>query len=86
MVSFSHPHDPFTIPRKWWDLYRDEDIPMPAIGLDEASLHPHERRRLQIADRAVQDVVARFDTRGTPKVTHFIAAAPAEDDAKTRKP
>jgi choline-sulfatase len=44
VVSFSHPHDPFTIPRKWWDLYRDEDIPMPAVGLDEGSLHPHERR------------------------------------------
>jgi choline-sulfatase len=44
VVSFSHPHDPFTIPRKWWDLYRDEDIPMPAVGLDERSLHPHERR------------------------------------------
>src|SRR5262250_2123430 len=23
VVSFTHPHDPFTIPRKWWDLYRD---------------------------------------------------------------
>ena len=30
VVSFSHPHDPFAIPRKWWDLYRDEDVPMPA--------------------------------------------------------
>ncbi len=27
VVSFSHPHDPFAIPAKWWDLYRDEDIP-----------------------------------------------------------
>jgi choline-sulfatase len=44
VVSFSHPHDPFAISRKWWDLYRDEDIPMPAHGYDEASLHPHERR------------------------------------------
>ena len=44
MVSFSHPHDPFAISRKWWDLYRDEDIPMPSHGYDEASLHPHERR------------------------------------------
>jgi choline-sulfatase len=44
VVSFSHPHDPFAIPRKWWDLYRDEDIPMPSYGYDEASLHPHERR------------------------------------------
>jgi choline-sulfatase len=44
VVSFSHPHDPFTITRKWWDRYRDEDIPAPAFGYDEALAHPHERR------------------------------------------
>ncbi len=44
VVSFSHPHDPFAIPRHWWDMYRDEDIPMPAYGYAEASLHPHEQR------------------------------------------
>jgi choline-sulfatase len=48
VVSFSHPHDPFTIPRNWWDLYRDEDIPMPDIGSDGASLHPHERRLREV--------------------------------------
>src|SRR5262249_51645698 len=32
------------IPRKWWDLYRDEDIPMPATGPGEVPPHPHERR------------------------------------------
>jgi choline-sulfatase len=48
VVSFSHPHDPFTIARKWWDLYRDEDIPMPAVGADEGSLHPHERRLREV--------------------------------------
>jgi choline-sulfatase len=48
VVSFSHPHDPFTIPRKWWDLYRYEDIPMPAIGPDEGSLHPHELRLREV--------------------------------------
>jgi choline-sulfatase len=44
VVSFSHPHDPFAIPREWWDMYRDEDIPMPEHGYDENALHPHERR------------------------------------------
>jgi choline-sulfatase len=48
VVSFSHPHDPFTIPRKWWDLYRDGDIPMPAVRLDESALHPHERRLREV--------------------------------------
>jgi len=44
VVSFTHPHDPFAISPKWWDLYRDADIPLPAHGDDEAALHPHERR------------------------------------------
>src|SRR5262249_38039673 len=44
VVSFTHPHDPFTIPRHWWDLYRDDDIPMPATPDPGAGLHPHERR------------------------------------------
>jgi choline-sulfatase len=48
VVSFSHPHDPFAIPLKWWDRYRGVDIPMPDIGYDEASLHPHERRLREV--------------------------------------
>jgi choline-sulfatase len=42
VVSFTHPHDPYTIGRKWWDLYRDEDIPLPRPS--PGDLHPHERR------------------------------------------
>jgi choline-sulfatase len=48
VVSFSHPHDPFAIPRQWWDLYRDEDVPMPSIGYDEALLQPHDRRLREV--------------------------------------
>ncbi|MGI9007957.1 MAG: choline-sulfatase [Streptosporangiaceae bacterium] len=44
VVSFTHPHDPFTIPRPWWDLYADADIPMPATRYGQAPPHPHERR------------------------------------------
>jgi len=32
VASFSHPHDPFAIPQRYFDLYRDEDIDMPAPG------------------------------------------------------
>jgi choline-sulfatase len=42
VVSFTHPHDPYTIPHQWWDLYRDEDIPLPRPA--PGDLHPHERR------------------------------------------
>ena len=28
-VSFTHPHDPYVMRRKYWDLYGDADFPMP---------------------------------------------------------
>jgi choline-sulfatase len=47
VVSYTHPHDPFTIPRQWWDRYEGIDIPLPGPGRALAGpdgLHPHERR------------------------------------------
>ena len=41
VAAFSHPHDPFAIPQRYFDLYRDEDIDMPAAG---NALDPHSRR------------------------------------------
>jgi choline-sulfatase len=44
-VSFTDPHDPWEIPRRFWDLYRRDDIDdpaVPALGLDE--IDPHSRR------------------------------------------
>jgi len=32
-VSFTHPHDPFAIPRRYWDLYEHDNIDMPAVPL-----------------------------------------------------
>jgi choline-sulfatase len=43
VVSYTHPHDPFTIPRQWWDLYEGTDIPLPRHA-GPGGLHPHERR------------------------------------------
>ncbi len=41
VTSFSHPHDPFAVQQRYWGLYRDEDIDMPALG---NALDPHSRR------------------------------------------
>jgi choline-sulfatase len=41
VASFSHPHDPFAVPQRYWDLYRDEDIGVPAPG---QALDAHSRR------------------------------------------
>jgi choline-sulfatase len=38
-VSFTHPHDPFIINDPWWDLYRDEDIPLPEARESNEELH-----------------------------------------------
>jgi choline-sulfatase len=45
VVSFSNPHDPWELRRRYWDLYGREEIDLPAVSripLDEAD--PHSRR------------------------------------------
>ncbi|WPO99914.1 choline-sulfatase [Pseudomonas sp. HR96] len=49
-VSMTHPHDPYTIPRPFWDLYRDEDIPLPRDVPAEAEQDPHSQRLLKVYD------------------------------------
>ncbi len=49
-VSMTHPHDPYTIPKEFWDLYRDEDIPMPRVHIDQRDQDPHSQRILKVID------------------------------------
>ncbi|RBP17744.1 choline-sulfatase [Roseiarcus fermentans] len=42
VASFTHPHDPFAVPQRYWDLHRDEDIALP--DPTAAALDPHARR------------------------------------------
>ena len=44
VASFSHPHDPFAVPQRYWDLYRDSDIDMPATAIAPEALDAHSRR------------------------------------------
>jgi choline-sulfatase len=44
VASFTHPHDPFAVPQRYWDLYRDEDIDLPGPPVPLAALDPHSRR------------------------------------------
>jgi choline-sulfatase len=44
-VSFSHPHDPYVARQRYWDLFADDEIDLPAappVPYDE--LDPHGRR------------------------------------------
>ncbi len=50
MASFTHPHDPYAARKKFWDLYRDEDIDLPAVPrMDRAELDPHSQRLYDVS-------------------------------------
>src|SRR5690242_2612701 len=49
VASFTHPHDPYEVPREVWDRYDGVEIPAPAVGalpLDRQD--PHSRRLLEM--------------------------------------
>jgi choline-sulfatase len=81
VVSFSHPHDPFAISRRWWDLYRDEDIPMPSAGFDDAALHPHERRLREVC--AMNDVEITDDHVRAARRAYYGAISYVDDHIRT---
>ena len=49
-VSMTHPHDPYTIPARFWDLYRDEDIPMPRHTFAQNDQDAQSQRLLKVID------------------------------------
>ncbi|WP_343351729.1 choline-sulfatase [Pseudomonas sediminis] len=49
-VSMTHPHDPYTIPREYWDRYEGVDIPLPQQHLEQAEQDPHSQRILKVID------------------------------------
>jgi choline-sulfatase len=55
VVSFTHPHDPWEIAPRYWDLYDPEEIPppaVPAIPLSEADPHSRRLREMCAIDEA----------------------------------
>jgi len=49
-VSLTHPHDPYTIPEEYWNLYREEDIELPRVHIADAEQDPHSQRLLKVID------------------------------------
>nr|WP_297461435.1 choline-sulfatase [uncultured Halomonas sp.] len=43
-VSMTHPHDPYTIPRQYWDRYAHDDIDMPRVPYSRELMDPHSQR------------------------------------------
>jgi choline-sulfatase len=49
-ISFTHPHDPYVMRQKYWDLYAEHQIPMPARHISYGEQDPHARRILDSCD------------------------------------
>jgi MFS family permease len=67
-----------------WGVFEDaaeEGRYLETFLLDSWLEHLRQHQRVTKADHAVQDAVDRFNIRGAPTVTHFIAAEPGEPDA-----
>ena len=50
MASFTHPHDPYAARRKFWDLYKDADIDLPAVPrMERSQLDAHSQRLYDVS-------------------------------------
>ncbi|KAI1077318.1 choline-sulfatase [Whalleya microplaca] len=49
-VSLTHPHDPYTIEEKFWDLYEDVDITLPKVKIPKEEQDAHSKRLMKVCD------------------------------------
>ncbi|ERF73424.1 hypothetical protein EPUS_04047 [Endocarpon pusillum Z07020] len=49
-VSFTHPHDPYTIEDKYWDMYEGVDIDLPKVHINPEDQDPHSKRLLHVCE------------------------------------
>ncbi|KAF5012729.1 hypothetical protein FDECE_1222 [Fusarium decemcellulare] len=49
-VALTHPHDPYTIEEKYWDLYEDVNIELPKVHIPKEKQDPHSKRLLKVCD------------------------------------
>ncbi len=56
VVSMTHPHDPYTVPQRYWDRYADATIDMPRVTLSVERLDPHSRRLRHVCGLDLQAI------------------------------
>lgn len=47
-VSMTHPHDPYAIPKQYWDRYSNEEIDLPKVTIAKQQQDPHSLRLQQV--------------------------------------
>ena len=56
MASLSHPHDPFVIPQRYWDLYEGKTIPPPRVRIPRDRIDPHSLRLRHVIGADLEEV------------------------------
>jgi len=56
LASLTHPHDPFAIQQRYWDLYDDAEIELPRITLPVDQLDPHSARLRHVCGNDLDEV------------------------------
>ena len=54
-VSLTHPHDPYTIQRKYWDRYEGVNIHGPSVVIPQEEQDPHSQRLLRVCELAEKE-------------------------------
>jgi len=49
-VSLTHPHDPYCIEEKYWDMYEGVDINLPEVEIPQDEQDSHSTRLLKVCD------------------------------------
>ena len=49
-ASFTHPHDPYAIEDKYWDLYEGVDIDLPDVHINEEDQDAHSKRLQYVSE------------------------------------
>jgi len=49
-ISLTHPHDPYTMIREYWDRYEGVDIPLPKTEISQEDQDTHSQRLLKTID------------------------------------
>lgn len=49
-VSLTHPHDPYTMIREYWDRYEGVEIPLPKVEIAQKDQDSHSQRLLKTID------------------------------------
>ncbi|MDQ3470572.1 MAG: choline-sulfatase [Actinomycetota bacterium] len=77
-VSFTHPHDPYAMRRRYWDRYDHEAIDLPRIGpLPDDALDAHSRRLRRVS--AMDDVEVTDEHIRNARHAYYAAVSYIDD-------